>query len=144
MNNKLKVVLDTNILLVSISSKSKYHWIFSNLLDGRYELCITNEILLEYEEIISIKYNKKVGRNIIGTLLHLENVVLVTPFFKWNLITDDSDDNKFVDCYLISNSNVLVSNDKHFRCLKSIDFPTINTTNIDKFREMLYKPTDRS
>ena len=144
MNNKLKVVLDTNILLVSISSRSKYHWIFSNLLDSRYELYITNEILLEYEEIISVRLNIEVGRNIIGTLLHLENVVLVTPFFKWNLITDDSDDNKFVDCYLISNSNVLVSNDKHFDCLKNIDFPTINTTDIDKFREMLYRSIDQS
>jgi hypothetical protein len=31
INNKLKVVLDTNVLLVSVSSKSKYHWVFEKL-----------------------------------------------------------------------------------------------------------------
>jgi len=61
MDNRLKVILDTNILLVSISSKSKYHWIFSNLLNNKYELYVSNEILLEYEEIISSKYDKEVA-----------------------------------------------------------------------------------
>jgi putative PIN family toxin of toxin-antitoxin system len=137
MRSRLKVVLDTNILLVSISSKSKYHWIFSNLLDGKYELYITNEILLEYEEIIASKYSEDVAKNVIRTLLHLENVLLMTPFFKWNLIVNDKDDNKFVDCYLISNGNVLVSNDKHFECLKEIDFPKVNVIRIDDFRDIL-------
>jgi len=73
MDNRLKVVLDTNILLVSISSKSKYHWIFSSLLNNKYELYVSNEVLLEYEEIISSKYNKEVAENVIRTLLHLEN-----------------------------------------------------------------------
>ena len=84
MRNRLRVVLDTNILLVSISSKSKYHWIFSNLLNNRYELYVTNEVLLEYEEIISSKYSEEVATDVIRTLLLLENVVLVTPFFKWD------------------------------------------------------------
>jgi putative PIN family toxin of toxin-antitoxin system len=137
MRSRLKVVLDTNILLVSISSKSKYHWIFSNLLDGKYELYITNEILLEYEEIIASKYSEDVAKNVIRTLLHLENVLLMTPFFKWNLIVNDKDDNKFVNCYLISNGNVLVSNDKHFECLKEIDFPKVNVIRIDDFRDIL-------
>jgi len=47
-----RFVLDTNVLLVSISSRSPYHWIFRGLLDGHYELFLSNEILTEYEEII--------------------------------------------------------------------------------------------
>jgi len=138
MKNKLRVVLDTNILLVSISSKSKYHWIFSKLLENKYELFITNEILLEYEEIISSKYSEEVAKNVIRTLLLLENVTLVTPFFKWALINEDRDDNKFVDCYLISNSDVLVTHDKHFDVLKKIDFPKINIVKIDVFEKMFF------
>ena len=138
MRSRIRVVLDTNILLVSISSKSKYHWIFSNLLNSRYELYVTNEVLLEYEEIISSKYSEEVAKDVIRTLLLLENVILVTPFFKWNLIDEDKDDNKFVDCYLISNSDVLVSNDKHFNILKEIDFPKVNVVKIDVFEEMFF------
>jgi len=137
MSYRLKVVLDTNILLVSISSKSKYHWVFSSLLNNRYELYISNEILLEYEEIISSKYNKEVAKNVIRTLLYLENVVLITPFFKFNLIENDKDDNKFVDCYLISNADVLVSNDRHFDCLRDINFPKINLIKIDEFKTLI-------
>ena len=47
-----KVVLDTNILLVSISKRSKLHWVFRALLDEKYELCVTTEILNEYAEIV--------------------------------------------------------------------------------------------
>ena len=64
-------------------------------------------------------------------------VVLMTPFFKWNLIENDKDDNKFVDCYLISNADVLVSNDRHFDCLRDIDFPRINVIKIDEFKEII-------
>ncbi len=138
MRNRPGVVLDTNVLLVSISSKSKYHWIFSKLLSGVYELYITNEILLEYEEIISSRYNQEVAGDVIRMFLFLENVVLVTPFFKWDLITGDSDDNKFVDCYLISNSDVLVSHDKHFEILKEIDFPRVNVIRIDEFKGLVW------
>ncbi len=45
-----RVILDTNVLLVSISSRSRFHWIFKDLLAGRFDLLISNEILSEYEE----------------------------------------------------------------------------------------------
>lgn len=138
MSKRLKIVLDTNILLVSISSKSKYHWVFSELLNGNYELFVTNEILLEYEEIISSKYNINVAKNVIRTLLYLENVTLITPYFKWNLIVNDKDDNKFVDCYIFSNSNYLVTHDKHFTHLKNIKFPRVNISNISEFKKVLF------
>lgn len=48
MKDRLKVVLDTNVLLVSISSKSKYHCIYDKLLSNEYDLFITNEILMKY------------------------------------------------------------------------------------------------
>ena len=93
-------------------------------------------MLLEYEEIISARFSEEVAKSVIRTLLHLENVTLVTPFFKWDLIANDKDDNKFVDCYLISNSNVLVSNDKHFECLRTIEFPKVNVIKIDDFKSL--------
>jgi len=62
---------------------------------------------------------------------------LITPFFKFNLIENDKDDNKFVDCYLISNADVLVSNDRHFNCLKDINFPKIKLINIDEFKRVI-------
>lgn len=55
--NRLRIVLDTNVLLVSISPHSQYHWIFENLIVGNYEIFVTNEILMEYEEVIAKRYD---------------------------------------------------------------------------------------
>lgn len=49
----MKLVIDTNIILVSISEYSPHHWVFKSLLNKEYTLCVTNEILLEYEEIVT-------------------------------------------------------------------------------------------
>lgn len=53
--SKLRVVLDTNVLLVSIARKSKYRLIFDSLLEGQFQAVISNEILTEYVDIISIE-----------------------------------------------------------------------------------------
>jgi putative PIN family toxin of toxin-antitoxin system len=132
--NKLKIILDTNVLLVSISSKSPYHWIFAKLIEGAFDLGITSEILLEYEEVIGRKYNETVAKDVLRTLLVLPNVQQVTVYYKWNLIEADSDDNKFVDCAVSFNANGIVTQDKHFNILKTIDFPKINLISVSDFK----------
>lgn len=37
-----------------------------------------------------------------------------------------------------SNSNLIITNDKHFNCLKDNDFPEVNLMNIEEFRELLF------
>lgn len=137
--SSIKVVLDTNVLLVSISSKSKYHWIFKRLLEHGYELFITNDILTEYEEIITQKYNASVSKNVIRTLLLLPNVYKVDIYYNWNLVTNDADDNKFVDCAIASNAQVLVTQDKHFDVLKNIEFPRVDVIGVLDFEKLLIK-----
>jgi len=48
----VRVVLDTIVLLVSISNRSRLHWIFKKLINQEYTLCVTTDILAEYAEII--------------------------------------------------------------------------------------------
>jgi predicted nucleic acid-binding protein len=67
----------------------------------------------------------------------LPNVKSTTIFYKWNLIQNDEDDNKFVDAYLSSNADFLVSNDKHFNQLNSIEFPKVNVISAEKLIEIL-------
>ena len=137
--NNLKIVFDTNVLLVSISPHSQYHWIFEHLISGSFDLFITNEILMEYEEIIGERYNKQMVNDIFELLLALPNVYQIIPHFKWNLITADPDDNKFVDCFVASNAYCIVTHDKHFNILKQIDFPKIKICKIRYFRNKLFK-----
>jgi uncharacterized protein len=41
----MRIVLDTNILLVSVSDRSPYHLIFKSYIENKYSLCVTTEIL---------------------------------------------------------------------------------------------------
>jgi predicted nucleic acid-binding protein len=49
------------------------------------------------------------------------------------LITEDPDDNKFVDCAFAANAEYLVSDDKHFKILDRIPFPQINLLKMEEF-----------
>ena len=60
----MNVVLDTNVLLVSIAKKSRYRIIFDNLLANKFNSIISNVILSEYTEIIAQKTNVNVANNI--------------------------------------------------------------------------------
>lgn len=134
MKDNLRIIIDTNVLLVSISSKSKYHWIYQKLLNGDFDLYISNDILMEYEEIIDSKYSSNVAKDVIRSLLMLPNVHQLNIYYKWNLIDADADDNKFVDCAVSANAHYLVSNDNHFSILKKIEFPKVEILKASEFK----------
>lgn len=127
-----KVVLDTNVLLVSISSKSKLHWIFTSLLEGKYTLCVTTDILAEYAEIIELHMGILASESALGVLENLPNVEYITNYFKFNLLKDE-DDNKFVDCCISANANFIVTHDSDFNILKKIVFPKVSIKNTSAF-----------
>ena len=134
----LKIVLDTNILIAIISKKSPFRWIFDSIINGKIILCVSNEILFEYQEILARKTSNEVAENVV-------NFITVNPFtekneifFNFGLITEDANDNKFVDCAIAANAICLVSNDKHFQVLKTVDFPKVTIYKLMEF-EKKYK-----
>lgn len=128
-----RVVLDTNCLIASISSRGEYFAVWRGLHEGRYTLCVSNEILAEYEEILAMKTNKKVAENVINALVDSDYVEFVDPKFHLGLIKTDPDDNKFVDCAFASNATFIVSNDHHFDILSEVKFPQISVLKLQAF-----------
>jgi len=137
--NKLRIVLDTNVLIVSLPSHLKHYWVFERLVAGDYDLFVTNEMLAEYQEQVAKRYGLSYTEAQLDLLLLLPNVKLVTPFYRWLLIREDTDDNKFVDCAVAANADYIVTNDKHFRVLQDIDFPPVRAITLQEF-EMLLNP----
>jgi putative PIN family toxin of toxin-antitoxin system len=139
----MKLVIDTNILVSALSSKSIHHWLIQALLNEQFQLFVTDEILLEYEEVLKSKYSETVAGNFLIALNELPNVHFVHVYFRWDLINDDPDDNKFVDCYVAAGALYLISHDSHFSILKSVAFPKINLLTIDQFSAILAKEENK-
>ena len=132
-----RIVLDTNCLVSSLSRTSKTYDVWRGLYEGRYVLCLSNDILLEYLEIIGQKTTPQIAENVIQFLLNCEYVELVTPFYHFELITADHDDNKFVDCAMAANATYIVSDDKHYNPLKLITYPNISVISLMDFVRIL-------
>lgn len=132
-----RIVLDTNCLVASLARNSEYYPVWKGLQEGRYTLCVTNEILEEYQEIIEQKTSPVVAENVVNLLLKSENVVFVDTYFCLRLIESDPDDNKFVDCAFAASATYIVSDDNHFDVLKDISFPPILVLKLKAFLAML-------
>lgn len=133
----MRVVLDTNILLVSFSAKSPLHWIWEGLQENRFTICVTTDILLEYEEVIARHINPGVAAAVLDAITDLPNLQYVTKHIFWQLIAQDPDDNKFVDCAIACNAKYLVSEDRHFKVLSDIPFPRVEVIGVEEFRQQL-------
>jgi len=135
----LRVVIDTNVLLVSISPKSPNHSVIRHFFKADYILCVTTEILLEYEEVIARHMGLLAAINFMEALENAPHVELITRYFKWGLIEADPDDNKFVDCAIAANAKFIVSEDHHFHVLEQIEFPKMEIIGIEEFKSELEK-----
>ena len=90
--NRLRLVLDTNVFLVSLAPQYKYHWIYECILQDKFDLCVSTEILLECEETIQQRYGLTATDAKLSYLLLLPNVHLIELSYRWNFIETDKDD----------------------------------------------------
>ena len=134
---QMRIVLDTNCLLVSVQAYSEFFWLWQAFRAEKITLCYTTEILNEYYEVLSYYYSVSFAETVVDEILLSPNTIPVTVYYKWHLITVDHDDNKFVDCAISANATCIVTNDHHFNVLKKISFPPIKVVSIETFKSIL-------
>ena len=135
----MRVVVDTNCLLASIPPKSNYYWLYQAFENELFEWVVSNEILTEYEEKLIERYSELTSELVLSILASAPNAIFSEPFYKWQLIENDPDDNKFVDLAISTNADYLITNDKDFNMLKSLDFPQIRVVSLMEFKEIMNK-----
>jgi putative PIN family toxin of toxin-antitoxin system len=138
----VRVVLDTNVLISSISYTSPFHWVWKSFIEKRYELCVTTDILVEDAEVIERYFTLTTAEYILEQIMLNKNTVPVIRYFEWNIIEKDADDNKFFDCAVATNADYLVTEDKHFNVLKNISFPSVTAIKAIKFQQVLDSKSD--
>ena len=131
--NMERIVLDTNCLIQSIPSRSKYRKIWDSFFDGTNILCVTTSILNEYEEILQLLTNEETAKYIINAIVSSPYTQFVNVYFAFNLIEKDPDDNKFVDCAITAGARFIVTEDHHCDVIKWKEFPGIDIVGLDDF-----------
>ena len=132
-----RLVLDTNSLIQCISRQSQYHDLWLSFLDGRNILCVSTEILAEYTEILETKTSVAFAELALEVITNNPYTEFITPWYHFNAIKADPDDNKFVDCAVVANAKFIVTEDRHYNELKDLDFPKIETIRLDEAMYLL-------
>ena len=133
----MKIVLDTNSLIQSVPRQSRYHSVWQSLVRGENMLCVSNEILEEYVEILQRLTDYETAELIVKTILNSPFVELVTPYYHFQMIKADPDDNKFVDSAIAANARYVVTNDRHYDVLRQTPFPYVDVISLADFAELL-------
>jgi putative PIN family toxin of toxin-antitoxin system len=114
--------------------------VFDAICSGRITLAVSNEIMTEYEEVLCRYTTGVIAANVLEFLLIKPNVEKIEPFYKWNLIPGDADDNKFVDVAIAAQAEYIVTNDRHFDVLTNVKFPYIRHVKAEDFLQILKPP----
>lgn len=115
-----------------------YHRIWTDFLEGKYRLCVSNEILAEYEEILGLHASPEVAHNVVEAIARHPKTLYRESYYHFHLLSDiDKDDDKFVDCAITAGADYIVTEDNHFDRLKQIPFPQLNVLTLDEFNKTL-------
>jgi uncharacterized protein len=116
------IVLDTNALVQILGARSPFLALQQAILNGRVALAFSTAILLEYEEVLS-RYGGPGRWPQLWQVLEMteqlhDNLRRVEPTYRWRLIADDPDDDKFADCAIAAQAEWIVTEDGHLEVLK--------------------------
>ncbi|MFH1290930.1 MAG: putative toxin-antitoxin system toxin component, PIN family [Nanoarchaeota archaeon] len=122
----MKVTLDTNILLSATFWEGDPFKIIEKIEDGEIELVLSEEIIEEFSEVLEYKeiQDKIISKNL-EIKWAVEEIValskIVDPQRKINIVKDDEDDNKIIECALEGICDYIITRDKHLLKLKEFE-----------------------
>jgi putative PIN family toxin of toxin-antitoxin system len=110
----LKIVLDTNVFISGVFFTGPPYEIIKAWRDGRIQILISEEIIEEYRRVGEL-LSKQFSDIEFGPILQLFtiNAELVQPRKLTAQVCEDPDDDKFLECAISGNSNLIVSGDNH-------------------------------
>ena len=117
----MRVVADTNVL-ISAFLFGGLPRVFVDLgLSGAFGLITSGALLGELDEKLRVKFAvPEAQAGALQTLLRLKATV-THPSFVLNVVSDDPDDNRVLECALAGRADCIVSGDRHLLRLGSYE-----------------------
>jgi uncharacterized protein len=134
---KIRAVIDTNVLRKTIKRTNPEFFIYEAFESELFEWVVSTEILNEYEEKLVEFYSVRTANLVLEILCNANNIIFAEPYYRWNIITDDPDDNKFSDLAIATGADCIVTYDKHFNIFKKTDFPKLKILKPNQFKVLL-------
>jgi putative PIN family toxin of toxin-antitoxin system len=128
----IRLVLDTNILVsANINEEGLEAMVVSLGLNEKVQLCVSEPILKEYEQVLSYPRLKFAPAEIARFLARLRSVSIVATPTHTVAASPDEPDNRFLECAEAAGANFLVTGNKRH-------FPkSWKTTQVVNARELL-------
>jgi len=136
----MKVVLDTNVLVSGTFWKGDSSRILEFIDSGKLELVLSGELIEEYNEVIERDeiMDKVENKNLIlnkAVVGIIKDSIIIEPKQKFDVVKDDADDNKVLECAFEGQVNYIISQDNHLLNLK--EFQGIKVLTPKEFLEIL-------
>ena len=116
----LKVVIDTNVFVSSFFGGVPRK-IIDLWKDDRIILCISKPIIKEYIEVLNrmgLKDTDELNK-LVKLFSSGYNSIFTATTPNLNIIIDDPDDDKFLECAVALDAKIIVSGDKHLKNLQT-------------------------
>ena len=133
----MRVVIDTNCFLAIIPKVSPYRPVFDAYRSRQFELAVSTEVLDEYAEIFGQRMTPLISDNLLELIDKQINTIKTEIYYRWGAITEDYDDNKYVDCAVSAGADYIVTHDRHFNALSTIEFPQVKCIKLDESMSLL-------
>jgi len=133
----LRVVLDTNVFVSATIVQGKQFELLKLAKLGKIKLIASPEIIGEFREVISRKkfsFSEEQIFNAVKQILEIAEIII--PQHKLNVVQEDIDDNKILECATESNADFIVSGDPHLLNLKY--YKNIKIVNATEFFDKFY------
>jgi len=114
----LKLVIDTNVIISALlKPQSNPALVASLILQGNCPLCLSDEILVEYEEVLALDKFKRLDQASVKEFLSTlkRRALWVVPKVSIDKVAKDPADNAFLECALEAKADFIITgNKKHF------------------------------
>ena len=115
----IRVVIDTNVFVSSFFGGNPRK-IIDLWKNGSIVLCLSQEIIEEYLAVLNrlgLDNTKEIS-NLTRLFAEGYNSIFTAKTSKLEVVKEDVEDNKFLECAVALNSKIIVSGDKHLKSVK--------------------------
>jgi putative PIN family toxin of toxin-antitoxin system len=129
----LRVVIDTNVIFEGLTKQGGAAGLIVDLwLAGLLEVCVSDAIAYEYEDVLARKLNKQRWQKIQPVLRALLNHAQFTAiYYSWRPTSPDPGNGLAIDCAMNAGAILVTSNIRDFqKARKSLGLKVMTPTEL--------------